>query len=137
MLDNHHFFLHVYWYCMFLTMLALRLYGDPSLLSRLKYFNNYSMVSHEILYKHSCPPVDESLWLWWSHSLSSCTNMRLTYLVFSEISWLLKGTASKFGPDILGDQRMNWNHMVKMSGCSVFLKLMTVPSASAGEFSAN
>lgn len=39
--------------------------------SRLKYFSNYKMDYHEILYRQSCSAKNNPVWIYWSHDISS------------------------------------------------------------------
>lgn len=50
----------------------------------LKYL--YQINCHEILYRPSWCPKDESLWLWWCPDFTSNTTIRLTFVVLGERS---------------------------------------------------
>ncbi len=80
------FFSHASGMALWIAMLV-----GLSVWSRLKYLNNYRMDCHEILYRHSWSPENKFHWLWQASYLStllfsSSTTMRLTFLVFNEIS---------------------------------------------------
>lgn len=61
------------------------IYGDHHCFPGQNMLTNFSMACHETLFR---PSVNKTLWMSWSHNLSSRTDRRLTFGVFGEISRL-------------------------------------------------
>ncbi len=80
---------------------------QPPLWSRLKYLNKCSVYFHEVLYRHSWFPVNESYWLWWSCDSSSSTTMRLTVVVKWTVSAAVGWIVMKCGSDVHVPLKMN------------------------------
>ncbi len=75
---------------------GMAMLGCPPLWSRLTCLNNGKKDCHEIWYRHSYYPDEES-WLGWSTKLTSSSNRRLTFEAFTWISQqLLDGLAWNF-----------------------------------------